>query len=194
MNFSKSLLLLCSGFLLFGGCAAKQQSETAGQLCIGRRQTADAIKAAEEVLADMHFAIDKADVNQGYIKTRPLRGAQAFEFWRSDNIGSFNSAEANLHTVRRTVEINLSRDTGRLCINCNVQTERLNLPWRDVTSSGRIYQTFSQSTASLQRLRLSPEQKAGMTWVDLGKDQSLAAEILKRIQKQIRKAGQENKL
>jgi len=194
MNFSKSLLLLCSGFLLLGGCAAKQQSETAGQLCIGRRQTADAIKAAEEVLADMHFAIDKADVNQGYIKTRPLRGAQAFEFWRSDNIGSFNSAEANLHTVRRTVEINLSRDTGRLCINCNVQTERLNLPWRDVTSSGRIYQTFSQSTASLQRLRLSPEQKAGMTWVDLGKDQSLAAEILKRIQKQIRKAGQENKL
>jgi hypothetical protein len=40
---------------------------------------------------------------------------------------------------------------------------------------------FSKSTASLQKLTLDPKQKAGMAWVDLGQDSSLAAEILKRI-------------
>jgi hypothetical protein len=44
---------------------------------------------------------------------------------------------------------------------------------------------FSKSTASLQKLTLDPKQKAGMAWVDLGQDSHLAAEILKRIERQI---------
>jgi hypothetical protein len=40
---------------------------------------------------------------------------------------------------------------------------------------------FSESSPALQRIKLNPEQKADMAWIDLGKDRQLAAEILKRI-------------
>jgi len=39
----------------------------------------------------------------------------------------------------------------------------------------------------LQRIKLNPEQKAGMAWIDLGKDTPLAAEILKRIENRLKR-------
>jgi len=47
----------------------------------------------------------------------------------------------------------------------------LSLPEREIPST-HAYDLF-------------PEQKAGMAWIDLGKDGQLAAEILKRIEQQI---------
>jgi len=133
----------------------------------------------------MHFALEKADANSGLIRTSPLSGAQFFEFWRSDNVGGFNSAESNLHSIRRTVELNITPVGDILCLGCTVRVQRLSLPESEVSSSGRAYRMFSKSTASLQKLTLDPKQKAGMAWVDLGQDSHLAAEILKRIERQI---------
>jgi hypothetical protein len=143
------------------------------------------MEIAEDVLTEMHFTIEKADVESGFIKTRPLSGAQFFEFWRSDNVGVENSLQANLHTIRRTVELDLSPRGEQLCITCNVQVQRLSLPERDVSSSARAYEMFSTSSSSLQTLTLGPEQKKNIAWVDLDKDMQLATEILKRIEKRI---------
>jgi hypothetical protein len=74
---------------------------------------------------------------------------------------------------------------NQLCINCDVQKYRLSIPEHHVSSSARAYKMFSESSSALQNLRLNPEQKAGMAWIDLGKDRQLAAEILKRIEQQI---------
>jgi hypothetical protein len=145
----------------------------------------EVMEIAEDVLAEMHFTIEKADVESGFIKTRPLSGAQFFEFWRSDNVGVENSLQANLHTIRRTVELDLSPRGEQLCIACNVQVQRLSLPERDVSSSARAYEMFSTSSSSLQTLTLGPEQKKNIAWVDLDKDMQLATEILKRIEKRI---------
>ena len=146
--------------------------------------TADLMEVAEDVLAGMYFRIDKADVESGLIRTRPLPGAQFFEFWRSDNAGADNNLAANLHTIRRTVTLDISQQGRELRIGCNVQAQRLSLPERQVSnsSSSRVYGLFSQRNSSVQKLKLHPEQKEKMAWIDMGSDKQLEAKILKRIE------------
>ena len=155
------------------------------------RSTQHVMEVAEDVLTGMYFTIEKADVDSGLIRTRPLPGAQFFEFWRSDNVGADNALAANLHSIRRTVTINIShvgavREPPRR-IGCEVQTQRRSLPERHLSSSARVYGMFSQSSPLLQRLKLNPEQKRKMAWTDLGRDSRLEAEILKRIETRIGK-------
>jgi hypothetical protein len=143
------------------------------------------MEVTENVLANMYFTIEKADVDAGLIRTRPLPGAQFFEFWRGDNIGADNTLAANLHTIRRTVTLDVSRQNNELRLGCDVHVQRLSLPERQVGSSARVYGMFSTSSPSLQRLQLNPEQKKDMEWIDVGRDPQLEAEILKRIETQI---------
>ena len=154
----------------------------------------DAIQAAEHVLGRMHFAIDKVDAQRGFISTRPLPGAQFFEFWRSDNAGPFESAQANLHSIRRTVELNINRQGKRLCIGCDVEVQRLSLPEREISSSSRAYEMFSESTTRMRKLIPRHEQKEKMAWLDRGQDTGLASLILNRIGKQIAELQKEQRL
>ena len=180
--------LLFSIFCVFflSGCAKEQRSEVyAKGICVSGLDKSAVMQTAEDVLAEMHFTIEKSDANSGYIRTRPLPGAQFFELWRSDNVGAFNSAEANLQSIRRIVEIRIGQQGKDVSINCVVLVERLSLPEQEVSSSSRAYQMFSISTSALQRIRFSPQQQAQMAWVDLGHDKPLEAEILKRIEKRV---------
>ena len=196
----KTWVVLGLEFLVFGlllaGCAEQQQYGAAKPICVENIEKLQAMEIAENVLAKMHFTIEKADADpatlgidtrrwRGFIRTRPLPGAQFFEFWRSDNVGADNWLESNLHSIRRVVELNMSEQDKRLCINCDVQIYRLSLPEHHVSSSARAYEMFSASSSALQRIQLNPKQKEGMAWIDLGKDTQLAAEILKRIEQQI---------
>ena len=172
-------LIACA--LLLTGCAQPQHQEVVEQICLSDIDKAQAMQAAEDVLARMHFTIDKSDAEQGIIRTRPLPAAQSFEFWRSDNIGSFNSTEANLHSIRRTAELGISQQAGQLCMSCNVKVQRLSLPEHEVASSGRAYEMFTPSNQSMQVLALHTEQKKDMAWIDVGRESQLTTEILKRI-------------
>jgi len=89
-------VLLCS---LAFGCAESQKPHHPQGICISAADRDKITAAAEEVLGRMCFTIEKADAAGGIIRTRPLAAAQLLEFWRSDNIGRFNTAEANLHTA-----------------------------------------------------------------------------------------------
>ncbi len=184
------------GFLILGlllaGCTEQQQYGAVKPVCVDNIDKIQVMEVAEDILVKMHFTIEKADANpatlgidtrrwRGFIRTRPLPGAQFFEFWRSDNVGAGNWLESNLHSIRRVVELNMSEQDEGLCINCDVRIYRLSLPERRLSSSARAYDMFSKSSPALQRIKLNPEQKADMAWIDLGKDTQLAAEILKRI-------------
>jgi hypothetical protein len=178
-TFIPYTLIACA--LLLTGCAQPQHQEVVEQICLSDMDKAQAIQATEDVLARMHFTIDKSDAEQGIIRTRPLPAAQSFEFWRSDNIGSFNSTEANLHSIRRTAELSISQQAGKLCMSCNVKVQRLSLPEHEVASSGRAYEMFTPSEQSMQVLALHTEQKKDMAWINVGSDSQLTTEILKRI-------------
>ena len=195
MNTLKTLLfMVCTAGLFLAGCARPERYETVEQICVPNLTKAEAMQAAEEVLAKMHFTVAKADAEQGIIRSRPLTGAQFFEFWRRDNVGAFNRAEANLHSIRRTVELDISRQDEKLCIGCDVKTQRLSIPERQVSSTARAYEMFSISNPSMQRLELHSEQRRDMVWVDLGRDARLETEILKRIERQVTGLQKEKKL
>jgi hypothetical protein len=171
--------------LILSGCARQHHRETTEQIHLPDIDKAEVMELTEDVLAQLHFSIDKVDVPSGMIRTRPLPGAQFFEFWRGDNVGADNSLEANLHTIRRTVQLDISQQGENVCIGCIVKVQRLSLPEREITSSARAYDMFSRSSPSLQRLALNPEQERAMAWIDLGEDMPLATEILRRIEKSI---------
>ncbi len=178
---------LISLAVLAASCGQKHRSEAVGQICLAGVHKQEAMQAAEECLSKMHFAIDKADTEQGYIRTRPLSGAQWFEFWRSDNVGSFNEAEANIQDIRRTIELNFGPLDSRLCIGCVVTVQRLSLPERKITSGAQAYNMFTKSSGGVQQLELSNAQKKAAVWLDLGRDEALETEILNRLENQITK-------
>lgn len=184
-NLHSFALILCALFV--AGCAEPYKGETVKQICPAGIDKQQAMQIAEDVLGKLHFSIAKSDANLGIIRTRPLAGAQFFEFWRRDNVGSFSSAEANLHSIRRIAELNINQQDTNLCISCNVNTQRLHLPEQELRSRARAYNMFSQSSRTKQTLTLRTGQKKGMAWVDLGNDIKLATVILKRIENKIAK-------
>jgi hypothetical protein len=149
------------------------------------------MEVAEDVLTGMHFTIEKADVRSGLIRTRPLPGAQFFEFWRSDNVGIENWIQANIHSIRRTVELYINQNDENINIDCDVLIQRLSLPNREIPGSAQAYQLFSRSSMLMQTLRLHPEQQRNMVWIDMGKDTKLEVEILKRISSMTKKGNDE---
>jgi hypothetical protein len=174
------LLAGCVGLSLCAGCAttpARQERRVqVEQVCVTNIDKPQAMQIAEDVLTAMHFAIEKADLDSGLIRTRPLSGAQFFEFWRSDNVGPFYAALANLHTIRRIAEVRMQQQGDKVFIRCDVQIQRLSVPEHEAAGS---------PGAPVRRLTPTPEQEKGITWIDLGKDTMLSTEILNRIQKHI---------
>jgi hypothetical protein len=187
LRMNKSILnklLACSLLFWLAGCTENKYTKTIEQLCSPAANKTTAMTTAEQVLAGMHFGIEKFDVDAGYIRTAPLSGSQSFEFWRSDSVGSFNQSEADLHSIRRAVEINISEQAGQLCINCKATTQRLSLP-QSQNAAGQNQPVMSPDQKSVQKFKLGHEQKSNLTWTDLGRDNQLETEILKRIEKNL---------
>jgi hypothetical protein len=172
---------LCVVMLYITGCAENKYIMTIDDICVPTATKAEVMASAEGVLTDMHFEIEKFDTQAGYIRTQPLSGAQSFEFWRSDSVGGFNSAESDLQSIRRTVELNVSRQAGQMCINCNATAQRLS-----IASEQTSGQSYKAASGQISMQKLGSRQKSNMTWTDLGRDNQLETEILKRIDKRLR--------
>jgi hypothetical protein len=180
----KYIAILSLTACLLSGCAKKQQFEVK-PVCLAGVDVQSAMAEAEKALIRMNFVVEKADPNSGVMRTRPLTGGQFFELWRQDNRGGYSGNMSNIHTIRRTAELQFAQESGQMCINCNVKVERLSLPEKEIDSSSRAYSLFSSSKESDQILEINPEQKARTEWVDLGQDNGLEAYILKKVNKRI---------
>jgi hypothetical protein len=181
-SMSSVFCLLFSVLCVLPGCAQQKsaQPEMAASIISNDINTNEIMEIAIDELSRMHFKIEKYDSEAGYIKTRPLEGGQFFEFWRSENAGAQNFALANLHSIRRTVEIEIGEN-----IDCTVHIQRLSMPEQEIKSSARAYSMFSRSSPALQTLRLNPEQQRDTQWIDMGRDKKLENEIIKRIENKI---------
>lgn len=182
MKTTKLLSVVIALFVLLAGCAGPEQFEALDKVCAGGVDKAQAMQTAEAVLVKMHFKIDKADVEQGFIRTHGLTGAQFFEFWRKDNAGKFNRAEANLHNIRRTVQVDIIGQGTDVCLGCVVKTQRLSLSEVVEDDQVNITDRFTPQLLHNQDLRLGARKKA---WVDLGRDTRLETRILELIKEKI---------
>ena len=176
-----SLLLLATAITALAGCSSTAPSARIAQpLDIAGADQGAIVDAAQRVLSRMYFSVEKADREAGIVRTKPLAGAQVFEFWRSDNTTLRDALQSNIHSIRRSVEITVdpARDPA---VECIVHVQRLSLPGQEVASVSQAYLIHSRSEPDLQTLVLTPRQRAEMAWIDLDNDEVLAAEILRRI-------------
>jgi len=184
----KNGFLACLGILaaVLAGCG-KPQMMQAQPVCIEAISRDKLMQVVEKTLFSMRFEIEKYDAENGVIRTRPLRGGQFFELWRSDNAGGFNAAESNLQSVQRTAELTFQPQQTGVCMQCQVTAQRLSLPEEPIRgyySSSALYTASSQSK---QQLDVDEDRLEKMRWVDLGRDAALEQEMLKRIQQTISK-------
>ena len=181
-----SIWLLIIAACATAGCSSlrKAPPQPPGRVCVPQTDQAQIINAIEDVLRQMHFTIEKADPEQAVVITKPLSGAQFFEFWRPDNRTARSSLLANIHTTRRTVRIGILEKNGQTCIDCLATVQQLSLPQQRDISELSAFSWFSSGRA-IDRLKLSDEQKRAMTRIDIGNDHALAEEILRRIREKI---------
>ncbi len=181
----KLYLVICITALILActGCSQndKVQAKTINAGC----DVDTAMAATEQVLVKMNFIINKFDKNLGIITTHPLSGAQGFELWRSDNAGDFNTAEANLHSIRRAVTVKVTPQDPKVVIECDVQTQRLSMPENDISYSSQIHNAFSNSSSDMQSLHMNKGQRKKAHWIDLGSDIELANRIIAKINQKI---------
>jgi hypothetical protein len=173
---------VCGIMMLFAaatlaGCGCDQWSEGARQECRPTDRTA-AMKTSQDVLTEMGFRIEKYDEETGVIKTKPLSGSQFFEVWQGDNAGGCNWSEANLHSIKRVVEMTFTQADGKVCVVCDAKAMRLSLPERQVAGTAGAYSMFTKSSSQLMSTRVNPDQEKQMAWVDMGSDAKLAEKIL----------------
>ena len=175
------VVLLAFGVLLvFGvfGCSSEVSVEPEVPISLQSASQADLMTICEDVLVGMQFQIEKYDIEKGYIKTWPLRGGQFFEFWRSDNAGSENKAISNLHSVLRTVELQLTQADGQFSVECKSRLRRLSIPERKFSGTMNSAGVFAGGSWKFLRLRPVSEN---VDWIEMGSDSALEQKILGRI-------------
>ena len=182
--FLKLLGLVC---ILFSGCASQDQTLSTDPVCLPDVQADQAMEAAKTVLSKMHFQLEKDDRDACYMRTRPLSGAQFFEFWRHDNASAFSGAQANLHSIRRIVELEFAPQNTKTCIQCRVQVLRLSVPEEPLIGAERMSGIYTESSSRFQSLQMDDRKTGQIEWLDAGTDRSLERKILTMIQKQMQK-------
>lgn len=142
---------------------------------------------AQEVLLSMHFEIEKYDTDAGYIRTRPLSGAQFFEIWRQDNATAASAAQANLHSLRRIVELECTQEQKTTCLQCRVRVLRLSIPEQPIAGSRQMAGIYTESSSHYQTLEIGGDKDAQIEWIEVGSDRDLEQKILEKIQQDIEK-------
>ena len=183
MDVLKYTIVLLAA-VLFSGCASEPVSSP-GPVSLAGANKVRAMAVAEDVLLDMHFAIEKADAEKGYLVTKPLRGGQVLEFWRSDNASAVAALESSFQSLQRTAEVVITDDGSGVKVACNVEVRRLSLPENDYVTQSRAAGMFTSSSSALQRLEVREEQAEQMEWIDLGPDAALGKKILGLIEARI---------
>ena len=169
------------------GCGREYEISGPEPICVRTVDKGRVMEIAEDVLVRMNFVVEKYDAKAGFIRTKPLRAGQIFEFWRRDNVGPAATAEANLHSIRRQVRLDISESDDQVFVKCGVGIERLSLPEKEIIGVAQLGGMFTNSGRSRQRLRLNVEQQRKMAWIDLGSDAALERKILTLIEKKYKK-------
>ena len=186
------LLVFISAVAVVGlaGCGHSEQTVARQSIASVAPEQAETLllHRAQQTLREMHFVIDKYDIEAGYIRTRPLRGGQFFELWRQDNASAALFAQANFDSLRRTVEVFVepSAQTSRPGLKCVVTVEKLSLAPQPIRGMSHLSAMYTDSNRRLPTLVLGRTAAQQIEWLDLGTDPALEQRIINRIQQPCR--------
>jgi len=182
MALQKLLPIAALAAAFLAGCKAAPKTAATEPAALTAPNAAAVLAAAQKTLGEMQFVMDKYDVEAGYLRTRPLRAGQFFEPWRQDNASAKAFGQANIDSLRRTVEVFVEPQGQAVQWRCVVTVERLSIPPRPIRGMAQIAGMYTDSSQMQQTLKL---EGADIEWLPLGRDAELEARIVKRIQKQL---------
>lgn len=188
MAYGKTMLLL-SGLasVCLAGCGGSATPTASAPAALTAPDAEVMLAAAQEALGRMHFVMDKYDVSAGYLRTRPQRAGQFFEPWRRDNASWAAFGQANLNSLRRTVEVFVDPGDWTSQLRCVVTVEKLSLPPRPIRGMAWVAGMYTDSDRRMQTLTLDTTEAERVEWIDLGPDPALEQRIVSAIQRQMRK-------
>ena len=182
MRRALAVLLLVTAAML-AGCARAPEARFPNPMALPSSDIATVEKVAERVLLEMNFEVVYPQSKPGRIDTENLTGANWFEFWRDDSVGSFQRIEASLHTTRRRVTVAITPVAAGSEIFVQVTKERLTAPNQGPESIGEAYSLYDfQISKMYERDEIEPTR---YKWVGVGRDDLLEQEILARLERRL---------
>jgi hypothetical protein len=147
-----------------------------------------AFAAAEKLLTDMGFRIDRKDYRLGTISTLPRIAPQAVELWRLDQSSVAAALESTINHQRESVTISIRRVVGRpefYAVGVQVLVERQSNPSEMII--GPVFPQgsgFGSYPLTLRSDYAEPGQ-SGPEWYLLGHEPSLEKKILDKLLQRI---------
>jgi hypothetical protein len=170
--------------VIVSGCSRPKQVVSSDPVCLDFT-VEQMMGASRAVLDDMHFNLEKDDPQSFYLRTRPLAGAQYFQFWRKDNADAYTAARSNVQSLRRIVELEFYPGEGSTCMACRVSVQKLSIPEKPIAGMAGMSATFTTSNSSRQSMAVDEEQLERMEWIDEGPDRALEQKILRNIKREL---------
>lgn len=173
---------LLAGGVLLAGCSAPERTGPVTLRTfedVGDAQREVLWNAAQDVLREHHFRLDRVDRRAGIIQTYPQTSQHAFEFWRKDVDTAYDFLEASMRTVRRSVEVGLAPAESGDALTVTVRREYYSTPERQFNSSVAALRMF---TTDLPRADTGERITAADSyWIDAGRDPDMEAYLLGKI-------------
>lgn len=178
-------IILLSLLVVSAGCLGPRRSDYVTSMPLSVEQDASAASAfwegVEETLHDRGFELDRVDRRAGVITTLPVTSQQFFEFWRHDVDTREDLWEATFNSIRRRVEVTVSRGDGGAWsdVSVVVYKQRYSAPDRQFNSTGELYEYFGTALPTTTgEIDVGTERDR---WIDIGRDPAMAAYVLDRI-------------
>jgi hypothetical protein len=177
---------------LLVGCQAPRPVEAPTREVVAVADYESFVRESLTALRLQHFPPEYVDETRGLIVTAPATTGQWFEVWRNDARGPYQTLEANLHTMRRVVEVRLTPvgpqgaaaggvlpgEPGAYALAVEARRQRYSTPPRQARSTSmalNLYHERMPTTAGV----LGPAPDT--VWIDLGRDAQLERFLLEQL-------------
>jgi hypothetical protein len=191
MTVKTGLLAMLAAAVLGGGCGMRPGGGPGVRLTEDRDFNA-VWDAAEEVLREYRFRIDRTDKRAGVMTTFPLLTRHWFEAWRKDAVTSDDKLESTLHSIYRQASVKVRQRApakdkdlpqGKYVAEVAVRTSRSNRPTLQVTSTADAYDLFFRPGVLGRAYAMEEpgETEPGALKSDLGRDTLLEKILQERI-------------
>jgi len=198
--------------MLLAGCANHTRPVVFSEPPTMSQRNFEALwQAAQDVLREHYFSIERMDRREGLMITEPLTGQQAWEVWRRDAATWYALAEGTLQTIYRQATVRIVPVEGEpnaYQARVEVNAYRSNRPKTELDSISGSYSMFllpggnsavnapailgyERTLYGLPGYAIPPGEPVGQT-VSLGPDPALAAKLAGQINRravQVRVSG-----
>lgn len=156
-------------------------------------QISDVVSDYFPIVREQRVQLTDGIMSEGIIETPYQIGATLLEGQRWDSVGSFNRWQSTLQTIRRKAILNITPTAQGYAIGTQVFKQLEDLPQPENSSAGAATLRSDNSLPSDRRVRGKIAQitreRESLNWINLGRDEVLEQEILKKIQERLTGAG-----